>query len=241
MSNSPTSLAEDLQDFKQYFEFTDASVSVAIEELRRKEFITKKAQLFRLDDTSWKCISMTNLVVRDALEAWINDEIVKDECIDNIMIDSILETVHVRCQWDIDQTASIVILLTNMGIAKFKQLKPLRKKSLYALGIPVLLAQELRDEVKCITKRSPCGQQSISSAGFKLPIVGGPTPLGNLTTQMAGFSMTTSNRVKREVNGKTYEYDRHCPHKGADLTFVNSQMLIMTISHLSRLLLKVTI
>lgn len=172
---------------------------------------------------------MTNLVVRDALEAWINDEIVKDDAIDNITIDTILETVHVRCEWAIDQVASIVILLTNIGIAKFKQLKPLHKKTLYALGIPVLLAQELRGEVKRISQSDAGKQPTHTTSGFRLPIVGGPSPIGGLTTEMAGFTITAGNRVRREINGTTYEYDRKCPHKGEDLTFVPFECLKISL------------
>ena len=105
-----------------------------------------------------------------------------------------------------------------MGIAKFKQLKPLRKKTLYALGIPVLLSQELRGEVKRITQSTA---EIKPASCFRVPSVGGPAPVGGLTTEMAGFSIATLNRVRREINGMTYEYDRKCPHKGADLTFVS--------------------
>lgn len=52
------SLVEELQDFKDYFEIPDVQITVIAEELGRKEFITKKSQLFRLDDTSWKSVSI---------------------------------------------------------------------------------------------------------------------------------------------------------------------------------------
>lgn len=52
----PLTLLEELKDFQEYFEFSEAYVAVAAEELRRKEFITKRSQLFRLDDTSWKSV-----------------------------------------------------------------------------------------------------------------------------------------------------------------------------------------
>lgn len=56
MMSEELTLAEELKDFQDYFEFPDAYITITADELRRKEFITKKSQLFRLDDTSWKSV-----------------------------------------------------------------------------------------------------------------------------------------------------------------------------------------
>jgi len=175
-----------------------------------------------LDDRSWKNLTFLDLVVRDGLEAWINDEMKPVSEIDNLPLDFMLSSICERVGWDMEYCVNMLVILGVVGITKFKHLRVLKKKTLYHLGLPVLLVQELRAEIKTVMNSIQAKPSSSGSApAFKLPIVGQPsTYTDSVTGQMGKMAILEGDRVVREIGGRTYEYDRKCPHKSADLTYV---------------------
>lgn len=174
---------------------------------------------------------VSSLVLRDGLEAWVNDEL-KPEEKDNDEIDMILTSAVKKLELNDNQQNIILSKILDTGIKKYKHLKVLRKKTLYKLGLPVILVQELRNEIKATRKSS----QSSTSLPFCLPIVSASGRQANrekdAEKNMADLSLgltnfaTVGDRVVREVDGIKYEYDRKCPHKQADLTFVSLQHVL---------------
>lgn len=124
--------------------------------------------------------------------------------------------------------------LVSHGFTRLKHFKGLRKPSFYHICSSVLMAQELRKEVKKRLGEKPPetlveGMTGLSIGTFKLPIVGSLQAKELLAgAQVASVtahttfevSQTTMDRVIRQIDGKIYEYDRLCPHKKADLSQV---------------------
>lgn len=158
---------------------------------------------------------------------------------DDTTVEDLFQSISVK--FDSQFIAYQLQSLKSRGFTHAKHFKGLKKKSFYDLGIAVLIAQELRKEVKrCFERKSKAKYELPSEAlsnmtlsEFKLPIVGSiqakalmsastlSGDSGNLT-MASGVSLEVSSadRVIRQVDGKTYEYDRRCPHKGIDLATV---------------------
>lgn len=215
-------LAEDLQPFFDYIELLPAKAQLVVNDLEEKEQIRTKHQLFLLDDKSWKNIAIMDTIVRDAMEAWINDDLQPLPEIDEVRLENVVEPICERVSWCLDECSDQLILLSNLGISKFKHLRPLKKETLYKAGLPVLLVQELRAQTKIILESA---RYQASGSLFKLPIVGvepeKSTIAPDVLSGMAVFAIKDDRRMVRQIDGRSYEYDRKCPHKGADLTYVN--------------------
>lgn len=149
-------------------------------------------------------MQVDDLVLRDLLEAWINDDVVIDN--ETTPISVILDRISKRLGWSSQEVEVATLKLSQIGD---DCLPYLGKKTLFKLGVPVLLVQELRRELKVDKK-----------ASFRLPIVGELSALTLGKSGVAGLG-----RVQRRHAGCTYEYDRLCPHKLADLTGVTILVL----------------
>lgn len=215
-------LEEQLRGFAKFWELGEAKFRLILTDLEEQEFITSKQQLFRLDDKSWKNIAIMDMLVRDGLEAWINDELQPIPELDSTPIDSVLERLVTRVGWSPEEASNLVILMGSLGITKFKHLRPLKKKTMYKVALPVLLVQELKQEVKDMLKARSFEDTENITSRFRLPIVGSAdsrTPTEDLSDRLATrFTIKSGNRVVREIGGRTYEFDQKCPHKSADLT-----------------------
>lgn len=199
-------LAEELGEFWAYFEVEPAKAAAVVQELEAREFITTKGQLFRLEDKAWKQIALADRVVRDCLEAWVNDA-VKRDAHEDMDVGYLVDGIRQQAGWGEGQLAQLAILLSSLGITKLKHLRYVKKNTLFKLGLPVLLVQELRSKVKAY--------QPTGGLGFILPIVGDATLKAPIEH---GMQALTLDRAVQQVGGKRYEYDRKCPHKAADLT-----------------------
>lgn len=213
-------LLEELQPFFDYMELDPIKARIIIRELEEQEHINTRQQLFLLEGKSWKHIAMMDVVVRDALEAWINDDLQPIPQIDDITLDRIVEPIGERVSWSTEKCVDHVILLSNLGISKFKHLRPLKKGTLYRTGLPVLLIQELKAQTKTVLNSA---RYQASGPVYKLPIVGEKvieTMSPDIISGLAKFAIKDERRMVRQIEGLSYEYDRKCPHKGADLTYV---------------------
>jgi len=144
-------------------------------------------------------MNVEDLILRDLLEAWMNEDVAMDTETTPISIH--LDRISKRLGWSSKDLEFATLKLSHIGD---DCLPYLAKKTLFKLGVPVLLVQELRRELK-VDKKAP----------FRLPIVG---DLAALTLGKTGVG--SLGRVQRRHAGCTYEYDRLCPHKLADLTGV---------------------
>lgn len=169
-------------------------------------------------------MDIDDMVARDLLEAWVNDEVRKDTQWPSI--EEIMNPIVKRLGWDSDQESRALGWLKSTGLDRSKILAYLGKKTLYKMGLPVLLAQELRRELKTLGGK---GQ-------FQLPIVGMPPSVSGLSI----LETVPQSRVRRTIDGKTFEYDRLCPHKAADLTCVHLYCVCISWikQYVSRLRLK---
>jgi hypothetical protein len=158
---------------------------------------------------------------------------------DDTTVEDLFQNIAVK--FDSQFITSQQQALKSRGFTHAKHFKGLKKKTFYDLGIATLIAQELRKEVKrCFEGKSKAEYELPSEAlsnmtlsEFKLPIVGSiqakalmsastlSGDSGTLTmTSGVSLEMSSADRVIRQVDGKTYEYDRRCPHKGVDLATV---------------------
>ena len=166
---------------------------------------------------------------------------------DDVTVEELLQSISAK--FDPHFITSQIQILNDRGLTHLKHFKGLKKKSFYDLGIAVLIAQELRKEVKRYIEGkakvkldlSPSDALSnMSLSDFRLPIVGsqqakalmsasplsGDTPTNLSMTSAIPFEVLPGDRVVRQVDGERYEYDRKCPHKGVDLSTVFNNICV---------------